>query len=191
MEPGDDARERDEEERRRHEIGQEDPDSDPASPAAGQPRERVRGREGQEERDADDDQPGEGGVAEPAEEERLAQEKPEVLERRLFVEDERIILEVIEVPRALEARDEHPIEREGEQDGEDGENRPVKRAERQLPRADARHQVTSVRCAERSISQATATSSGTRKIEIAAPSARSPPRIPVKNAIEGRTWVVS
>ena len=191
IEPRDDARQGDEEKRRRHQISQEDRDPDAAPPPSGQAGERIGGRHRQEQGDRHDDEARKGGVAEPAQEERLVDEKTEVLERRLLVEDERVVPQIVKIAGPLEARDQHPVEGEGEQDGEDGEHRPVERPECQLARADAGHHTTSARCADRSISQATATSSGTRKIEMAAPSARSLPRIPVKKASEGSTCVVS
>src|SRR5450432_2440526 len=108
------------------------------------------------------------------------------------MEEKRVVFEVVEVARSLEARDEHPEEGEGEPDRGPEQDRPPDRPREHAPaRAAGRHHAISVRCAVRSIRQATSTSTGRRKIEMAAPSARSLPRMPVKKAIEGSTWVVS
>src|SRR5216683_5538979 len=114
-----------------------------------------------------------------------------MLERRLLVKDERIVLKIVKIARTLKGCDQHPVERERQQNGEHHHDDPMRHLAEDRADTPLNHQATSVRCATRNIKYATATSSGTRKMEIAAPSAKSPPRTPVKNASEGITCVVS
>src|SRR4029450_9543213 len=124
-----------------------------------------------------------GRVPEPAREERLLEEQPQMREGGRLVEEKRIVLEVVEVARPLERGDEHPIEGEGESTGERDQDPPsCGRGQDPAGAPTGRHQPTSARCAVRSILHATSTRMGSRKMEIAAPSARSLPRMPVKKA---------
>src|SRR5690349_3451892 len=103
-----------------------------------------------------------------------------MVQRRLGVEDERIVSKVVKVAVLLEGGDDHPIEREGQQHRKNSQNDHLQ--QRRPPGADSgsAHQATSARWAIRNISHATITRSGTRNNETAAPAARSLPRIPVK-----------
>src|SRR5437867_2586482 len=47
-----------------------------------------------------------------------------MLERRRLVEEERIVLEVVEIGRTLERRDQHPIERKRQNDREENADEP-------------------------------------------------------------------
>src|SRR5262249_21383112 len=158
----------------------------PLPPLPGEPRQGIGGGEGEEEGDDHHRGPGQGGVPEPAQEEGLLEQEPQVLQGRRQVEDERVVLDVVQIGRLLEAGDRHPDEGEGQERGEDEEHPPA-----QDPCGEPAHHTTSARWATRSMSQATSARMGTRKTEMAAPSARSEPRMPVKKASEGRTWVES
>src|SRR5206468_5309303 len=98
-------------------------------------------------------------------------------------EDERVVLEIVEVAIGLERRQQHPVERERQHRREAGHGGVEPDPLRELPRASRFHaQATSARRAICSMTTATTTSTGNRKSEIAAPPARSPPRMPVKKA---------
>src|SRR5262249_10818400 len=120
------------------------------------------------------------------------EEHPQVLERGRLVVDERVVAALQEVAGALEGGDEHPVEREGGEERERADDAGVGRASsRPSDPAPAVHQITSVRRAMRRKTTATASSIGNRKTAMAAPSARSPPWMPVKKASVDSTWVVS
>ena len=72
-----------------------------------------------------------------------------MIERRSRVEEERIVVEVVQVRRALERRDEHPVEREGQEQGERRHHEQV--GDPQRERAAGAPHVTTVRRATRSI----------------------------------------
>src|SRR2546426_92404 len=76
---------------------------------------------------------------------------PEMLERRLSVEDEGIVLQIVEVVRLLEGCDEHPVEGERQEHGKHHHDEPVHNAAEDLSGGSADHQATSVRCATRSM----------------------------------------
>src|SRR5918999_3086731 len=115
---GDHAREGEEEERRRGEVGEEDADAEALSPAPRQPRERIPGGHCERERDRHDHEPHECRVEEPAAVLGLREEEVDVRERGRVVEDERVVVLVVEVAVRLEGRDQHQVEGVGEHDRE-------------------------------------------------------------------------
>ena len=181
-ERGDDARERDEQDRRRHKIGEKDRDPERLCPGTGHACECVSSGDRQRERDRDDGNADESRIDQPLEVLRILEQHPQMIQRRRVVEQIRVVRGVVEILRGLESRDQHPIEGEGEERHEEDEDRLVAEPGAGAARACGRglHQVTSVRRARTRKKIATATSTGNMKSEIAAPPARSPPWIPVK-----------
>ena len=114
-----------------------------------------------------------------------------MLESRREVEEERVVLDRVEVEFCLNVA--ISIQKKG------NARSPVKNTSTEacrvlapaLLRAPVCRHTTSVRCATRSIRYATTTSTGTRKSEIAAPAARSLPAIPVAKASDGSVCVES
>src|SRR2546429_6517663 len=86
---------------------------------------RVSRRHGQQQRDEDDEDADEERVAEPADVERVDEQDAQVLERGRLVVDERVVGPLHEVRRTLEGRDEHPVEGEGAEDGEQADEAQV------------------------------------------------------------------
>src|SRR5258708_5965016 len=114
-----------------------------------------------------------------------------MIERRREVEEKGIVLDGVEVDVLLERGDQHPEKGKRQRDGEDDQHENVQSLDAGFAERAASHHTTSARCATRSIRYATATSTGTRKSEIAAPAARSLPAIPVAKASDGRVCVES
>src|SRR5207253_6954701 len=161
----------------------EDPDAEPLAPLARQPGQRVTGRQRQRQGDQDDQRADDQRVPEPCQVERLLEEKLQIRQGQVVVEDQRVVLEVVEVAIGLERRQQHPVERERQQRRERGDGGVEPDLLRDLTRASRLHaHATSARRAICSMTTATTTSTGNRKSEIAAPPARSPPRMPVKKA---------
>src|SRR4030065_859989 len=96
-----------------------------------------------------------------------------------LVEKERFVQRAEDIMVRLERRDDHPVERERPEEREGGNHRVQPPPACQLP--DAGHHTTSVRRASRSMRVATPARTGKRNREMAAPWARSPPWIPLKN----------
>ena len=115
---GDDPRQRQEQQRRRHQVGQEDRDPQRLAVAARHARQAIAGRQRGDERDGDDADADDQRVQQPAREQRLLEQVDHVLERRRFVEPERDIADVVEIAVRLERGDQHPVERERRQDDE-------------------------------------------------------------------------
>src|SRR5262249_44424756 len=93
----------------------------------------------------------------------------------------------------LEHGDQHPQERERrEADEAHDDHGDDALAQRLSPRPlQPIHQATSVRRARRNIRMAAAASTGSKNSAVAAPPARSPPSIPLKNARLASTWGLS
>src|SRR5487761_792087 len=170
----DDARQREEEQRWRHEIREEDPDAEPSPDAAGEPRECIARGHRDRERDQHDHQADEARVAQPAQVVGVVEEVAVVRKRRAEAPHLR---RVVHLRLVLERSDAHPHEREREHDRE-GDDDSVR--ERLLP-PRVRH-VTSARRAKKSIAIVTNASSGSMKSATAAPSPMLPALIPVWNA---------
>src|ERR671918_298487 len=115
---GDPAREGEEEERRRDEVGEEDADAEALSPAPRQAGQRIPRRHRERERDRHDHEPHERRVEEPAAVLGLREEEVDVREGGRVVEDERVVVLVVEVAVRLERRDQHQVEGIGEHDRE-------------------------------------------------------------------------
>ncbi len=163
--------ERDEEERRRNQIGEEDADAETLADAARQSRERVAGGQGQHERDRDDADADDGRVREPRRILRVVEQEGRVVQgRAVLAEPVGRDRRVVELRLVLERRDHHHVEREGEQDRE--------RADDQIREALLLHE-TSVLRAKSSIAMLTTASTGNRKSEMAAPGPIEPDSIPV------------
>ena len=155
---GDEARERQEEQGGRHEVDQEDPDADGLPPTAQEPGEGIRCRESEHERDQHDCSSDDRGVLEPLAVVRLLEEEPEVAQRRrVGVELERNLLDVVEVVVRPEGGHEHPVEREREDDRERRDDQPAD--EGLAPRGP---HVTSTLRAKLSMRMATSASAGSR-----------------------------
>src|SRR6266446_8198952 len=150
-EEGHDSGKRDEEQGGRNEIGEKDADAEALAPAPGEPGERIGGRHGQQQRDDNDDDTDESGVAKPADELGLREKKLHMCQGGLGVKDERIVLHGVEVDVLLEAGDEHPVERESERDGEDSDHQNMDEFAAEAAGKVEMHQVTSARCAMRSM----------------------------------------
>src|SRR5215204_2813786 len=190
----DQPRKREEEQRRRDQIDEEDGDACALTPSAGQPCERVARRQRQEERNAHDHSADEQRVQQPRGIVRLPKEERDVLGRRVVPEvpveaaldvvvEVRGVLHVREVEVRLEHRHEREVEGEREHDRERHDHR-VGHA-----LLAPRHQLTCALRAKNSIATLTTTSSGTMNSEIAAPSPREPPSMPMKKAQVGNTCV--
>src|SRR3972149_10562358 len=104
-----------------------------------------------------------------------------------LVEKERVVQRAEGVVVRLERRDDHPVEGERSEKGEEGNHRVQPPTGCDLP--DAPHYTTSVRRASRSMRVATPARTGKRNREMAAPWARSPPWIPLKNVQAESTCV--
>src|SRR5262249_14750232 len=169
-EPRDHARERQEEQGRRHDVGEEDADAEPLAHPAGKTGQRVAGRHGEHERDRDDEEADEERVAEPRPVARVVEEEAPAVERG--VEGPRL-RRVEDLVLALQRRDRHPHEREREHERERDRDAVGEEAPARL------HHETSAGRAKISIPIATAASTGSRKSEIAAPWPRAAPSMPV------------
>ena len=109
---------RQKEERRRHEVRQEDADADALAELPRKPRERVTRRDREHERDQHDGNADDRRVAQPRRVLRFVEKETGVGERRSLVEPVRRMAEVVEVALLLESGDHHHVEREGEHDRE-------------------------------------------------------------------------
>src|SRR5918995_2884184 len=190
----DEPREREEEQRRRDQVDEEDGDACALTPPARQPRERVARRQRQEERDADHHCADEQRVEQPGRIVRLLEEERDVLGRRVVPEVpvEAALEVVVEVwgvlhVREVEVRLEHRHEREVERESEHDRERHDHRVGHAL--LAPRHQLTCALRAKNSIATLPTTSSGNMNSEIAAPSPREPPSMPMKKAQVGNTCV--
>ena len=126
-------RERDEEQRRRHQVDEEDGDAQPFAPLPGQPRQAVGGRHRPDERDEHDqhrdDQrvAGEGGVLGPLE------EVGDVAQCRRFVVEERVAVGIVEIGVLLEDGEDHPGEGQRREEREEGGRHIQQPARRHAP----------------------------------------------------------
>ena len=107
-----------EQERRRHEVGEKDADPQGLAVAAGHAREAVGGRQRGDEGDSGDAEADDQGVQQPGREQGFLEQIAEVLERGRIVEPERNVSDIVEVGVRLERGDHHPIERKGREDQE-------------------------------------------------------------------------
>src|SRR6266581_941942 len=128
-----------------YEVGEKDADAKALSPAPGEAGQGVGSGDSENQGDGDDDNTDESGVAKPADEASLGEKKSKVFEGGLGVEDERVVLHRVEIEVLLETGDHHPIEREGEQDGEDRDYQDVDEFAPDALRELHQHQVTSAR----------------------------------------------
>src|SRR5262249_15778935 len=121
-------------------------------------------------------------VREPLQILRILEQDPEVMQGWWIVEQVRIVRRVVEILCGFEGRDQHPVERKGEEGHEERQNSRVSGAAGNPAGASGkrRHQGTSARRANHRKTIATATKTGNRNSEMAAPPARSPPWMPVK-----------
>src|SRR5262245_3246822 len=112
----------------------------------------------------------------------IPEQATEVMQGLWVVEQVRIVRCVVEILCGFEGRDHHPVERKGEEGHEERHNARVSGAAGDPAGAggNRRHQVTSARRANHRKTIATATKTGNRNSEMAAPPARSPPWMPVK-----------
>src|SRR6267378_1732711 len=179
--------ERDEEDGRRDQVSEEDPDPQLLSEGPGQPRQRVARRYGDQQRDQDHQDADEDRVADPAHEERLLEQDAQVLQRRSLRVPEGKAVRIEQVVGLLERGDRHPSEREGGEQAEEQEDGAVGHLGPDL----ARFHTTSARRASRKRRIAAAASTGKRKSAIAEAPARSPPSMPLKNASDASTCVMS
>jgi hypothetical protein len=131
-------RQRQEQQGRRHQIGQEDADAEVLGAASRHAGEAVAGGQRDQERDRYDAQPDERGVPHPLHEEGFLEQISDVLQRRRGVEPVGIGLEIVEVAVGLERRQQHPIERKrSERDQHD--HRAIERSFAQEPCGEPRH----------------------------------------------------
>src|SRR6202022_2806628 len=91
------SRKRDEEQRRRNQISEKDRDPQPLTPPSGQAGKGVGGREGEEKRNRDDERTHERGIAQPPNEPGLYEQETQMFERGREVEEERIVLDGVQV----------------------------------------------------------------------------------------------
>ena len=194
MEERDQPRERDEQQRGRDQIGEEDPHPHAFPPATGEAGQAVAGRNGHHDGDQNDPGHHHQGVKNPAWEVRLGEEQPHVVDRRRIVEDPGHVPQVggadVEVPVLLQGGDHHPVEREAGEDRKAQGGRIEGCPLEGPPEADRLHWApTSARRATRNIPTATTIRKGSKKTPIAAPCPRSAPRIPRWKASVGSTWV--
>src|SRR5437879_12862256 len=110
MERRNDPSERDEQQGRRYEVGEEDPDSELLAPPPREAREAVSCWHGGQQRDEDDERPDKRRIRQPAREQGLPKEQPYVLHGRGQIEQARVVVVVVQVWDALEHRDGHPRE---------------------------------------------------------------------------------
>src|SRR5262245_399680 len=124
LEGADDVGERDEQERRRHEIGDEDRSSDSAGEGELEAAQGIAGEQSTKERDGGGETGDEERVPQPVGKRGLGEQVPEVLQRRVHRPERRV---VGGAPRAVElgigsnGRDQHPVEGEEGPDHEEGE----------------------------------------------------------------------
>jgi len=81
----------------------------------------------------------------------LREKKFHMFQGGLGVKDKRVVLHGVEIDVLLEAGDEHPVERESQSDGEDGNHQNVDEFAAEAAGKIEMHQVTSARCAMRSM----------------------------------------
>src|SRR5207237_4160691 len=183
LEVADDIRERDEEQRRRHQVRDEDGGAQRARHRKLQPRQRVAGEQPAEERDAGGHDGDEERVPEPVRERRLLEQVAEVLQRGVERPERRVghgAPRAVELRVGTDGRDEHPVEGKEGADQEHGErNVEVDPA---LPRLLDDHYAPSSRRRYRSCTQTTTNSTGSMKSEMAAPSPRRPVATPTWSA---------
>ena len=110
---GDEPRQRQKKERRRHEIGEKDADAEILAGAARRASEAVAGGDRDQNRDRDHAQSDQGRIPQPLDEQRVLEQIFEVLKGGSRVEPVRIGFQIVEVAVSLEGRDQHPIERKG------------------------------------------------------------------------------
>src|SRR5262249_7231670 len=179
---GDEAREGDERDRGRHEISEEYRHAQRLRPRPGHARERVSRRHRERERDHHHGNSEEACVREPLQILGILEQDPEVMQGWWVVEQVWIVRRVVEILCGFEGRNHHPVERKGEEGHEERQNPRVSGVAGDPAGASGkrRHQVTSARRANHRKTIATATKTGNRNSEIAAPPARSPPWMPVK-----------
>ncbi len=144
-------------------------------------------RDRDRERDRDHREADTEGVQDVRQEVRVEQEEPQVVQRRGFVEQERVGDRVEQVVVPLERRDDHPVEREGPEQREASHEGVQASAAHRFPCV---HHTTSLFRTIRSIRMAMPERTGNRKREMAAPWARSPPSIPLKKVHVESTWVL-
>src|SRR5206468_12006460 len=89
--------ERDEQEGRRDEVGEEDAESELLAPPTREEREAVSGWHGGQQRDEDDERADHLRIRQPAREQGLPKEQPYVLHGRGQIEQERVVVDVVQV----------------------------------------------------------------------------------------------
>ena len=186
----DDVRQRDEQERRRHEVRHEDPGAQRAGQRKAEPGERVAGEDPAEDRDQRRDDRDEHRVVEPRAEHGLPEEIGHVLPGRARG-PERLVVDGAPRPVELGVRpeggDQHPVEGEERPDEERGqgdvEEHPLlPPGPLDHPRARTGppgHQAPSTRRMYQSWITTTMKSSGNIARDAAAPSPRRPVLIPI------------
>ena len=116
---GDHPAHRDEKQRRRDQVDEEDGDTEALAPAQTETGQGVGGREGDEKSDGRHDQADEDGVPDECQVVGVEEEKPHVFQGRSLAEPERVVLLDVEVVGLLEHRDAGPTEGEGGKEGEE------------------------------------------------------------------------
>src|SRR6185503_5313301 len=189
-EVADDVGQRDEQERRRHQIGDEDAGAEAAGQRKAEPRQRIAGQEPAEERDQRGQERDEHRVPQPRREHRLLEEIDRVLEGWLGRPERRVVdgaPRPVELAVRPERGDGHPVERKQRTHDEDRQRDveeyplvPATALDHAGTRARAaRHQAPSTRRMYQSWMTTMMKSIGNIASETAAPSPRSPVLMPI------------
>jgi len=120
----DHRRERDEEDGRRDEVGEEDRHADALRAAVAQPLDRVGGEHRREQREERRDHRDEHRVPEPGRVARVEEQLPDVGERRVRHPERAEALVVVQLVLAFEGRDAHPVKGEEQHEEEHAERQP-------------------------------------------------------------------
>ena len=127
LEVADDLGQRDEQQRLRHQVGDEDHGAQAARIGEVEPGQRIARQHAAEQRDQGRDQGDEHGVEHPAAEVRLLEQVLDVLERRMVGPERHVVGGIprpVELAVRPEGRDDHPVERE-QQDEDEQDQRDV------------------------------------------------------------------
>src|SRR5918994_1028756 len=179
LEIADNLGERNEQQRLRHQVGDEDHGSQAAGPREVEPGQRIARQHAAEQRDDGRHEGDEHRVEHPAGERRFLEQVRDVLERRI-VRPERLVADgvprLVELAVRSEGRDDHPVEGK-QQDEDEQDQRDV--VEHPLPpKRTLNHQRVSTRRMYRSCTTTMMNRNGNMASEIAAPSDSNPVPMP-------------